>query len=77
MKNWGERERHLQAIAENDQVYNLWRHYWENYAQEFAAFANAQPENIKNFLWGYADAGRLMQQRKVNLACENMEFIKK
>ena len=42
----------------------------------FYGFSNAQPEDVKNFLWGYADAGRMMQQRKVNLACEYMEFEK-
>lgn len=70
-------EKRLEQLACKDEIYNRWRRSWEDCAKDFASFANAQPENIKNFLWGYADAGRLMQQRKVNLACENMAFMKK
>lgn len=71
-----EKERQLELLAGQDEIYNLWKEAWEACGPAFAAFANAQPENVRNFLWGYADAGRMMQQRKVNLACEVMEFTK-
>lgn len=71
-----DKERKLESIASEDTVYSLWRKNYEEYAPQFAAFANAQPEDIRNVLWGYAESGRLMQQRKVNLACEHMDFIK-
>lgn len=71
-----EKERQLEALAQQDEIYNLWKEAWEFCGPAFMAFANAQPEDVKNFLWGYADAGPMMQQRKVNLACEYMEFEK-
>lgn len=69
-----EKEKKLNALAAEDTAYRLWRMSYEACASRFAAFANDQPEEIRNFLWGYAESGRLMQQRKVNLACEHMEF---
>ncbi len=37
-------------------------------------FADTQPEEVRSILYGYADCGRMAQQRLVNLACENMIF---
>ena len=72
-----EKERQLEHLAQEDTTYNMWKKCYTEYSAQFEAFANAQPEEIANFLWGYAESGRLMQQRKVNIACENMEFPKK
>ena len=72
-----EKERQLEHLAQNDKTYLIWKCCYEEYAAKFEAFAKEQPEEIANVLWGYAESGRLMQQRKVNLACENMEFAKK
>ena len=72
-----EKERQLERLAQTDRTYIMWKRCYEEYAAQFEAFANAQPEETANFLWGYAESGRLMQQRKVNIACETMEFAKK
>lgn len=67
----------MEFLAQEDKTYILWKKSYESSAEKFEAFANAQPEKISNFLWCYAEAGRLMQQRKVNLACEYMSFMEK
>ena len=68
------RQRRLTALAENDPSYILWRNCREEFRQAFADYANAQPEEIRNFLWGYAQSAELTQQRLVNLACLHMSF---
>jgi len=69
-----QRQRRLEAIAQQDAAYQLWKRcYAETFAQ-FEKFANAQPDETRNYLWGYAEAGRLMYQRMVNLACCHMVF---
>lgn len=65
---------HLTEIAQQDDIYLLWKQNHDTFAKEFEAFANIQPENIRNFLWGYAESGRLMNQRIANLATQYMVF---
>ena len=60
----------LLKIAEADEAFCLWRNTYQNCKPEFEAYANAQSAQIRNFLWGYAESGRLMYQRLMNLACE-------
>lgn len=60
----------LDAIAKTDKIYCLWEKCYQESADAFAAFADSQPEEIRNILWTYAEAGRLMYQRKAVLACE-------
>lgn len=69
-----EKEEKLEQLAQQDEVFKVWQRSFEDCIQPFAEFANSQPEEIQNILWGYADGGRMMQQRKVNLACAYMEF---
>lgn len=64
----------LEDIAEKDEVYNIWKHSRQEYAEAFEAYANGQPDEIRNMLWGYAESGRMMLQRQVYLACRYMEF---
>ena len=64
----------LFKIAETDMAYNTWNQSYEDCREAFHRFAETQPEEIRNMLHGYADRGRLAQQRLVNLACENMIF---
>ena len=64
----------LEQLAAQDNIYCLWKKSYQESAEAFAEFADRQPEEIRNILWTYAESGRLMQQRKVNLACEYMEF---
>lgn len=71
------KERQLETLAQRDSTYLLWKQSYEENAAQFEAFADGQPEEIRNFLWAYSESGRLMQQGKVNLACEYMEFAKK
>lgn len=64
----------LNKIAQDDEIYNIWKNSREEYIKAFEEFANQQPDEIKNMLWGYAEGGLMMMQRKVYLACEEMEF---
>lgn len=68
------RHKKLRSLAEQDTVYQAWANSFADCRDAFTAFASAQPEDIRNMLYGYADCGRMMQQRLVNLACEHMHF---
>ena len=48
---------------------------WRQFEKEFESYVDPLPKEIRNFLWGYAHMGVLMGNRKIVLACENMEFI--
>ena len=67
----------IYAIAAEDSIYQIWQRSYEDCRDAFAEFANSQPEEIRNMLYGYADCGRMAQQRLVNLACKYMVFPKK
>lgn len=64
----------LLRIAEQDNAYVVWKKTYEECTKQFEDYAYAQPEEIRDILWGYAAGGRLMNQRLVNLACEHMAF---
>ena len=64
----------LCELAEQDEIYNLWKTCYQDSAEAFALFANSQPDAIKNTLWAYAESGRLMYQRICTLACQHMHF---
>lgn len=68
------RQKKLQRLAENDEIYQVWANSYKDCIEAFTQFAASQPEEVRNMLYGYADCGRMMQQRLVNLACENMIF---
>ena len=72
-----ERLQQLQALAETDNIYQVWARSYEDCRESFTQFAATQPEEIRNMLYGYADCGRVAQQRLVNLACEHMVFPEK
>ena len=68
------RQAKVQKLAEGDEIYQVWAKSYGDCKDAFAQFVSCQPEDIRNILYGYAECGRLMQQRLVNLACENMIF---
>lgn len=72
-----QRQEKLQKLAQEDSIYQVWQKSFEDCREAFEAFARTQPEEIRNMLYGYADCGRMAQQRLVNLACEYMVFPKK
>ncbi len=65
----------LLEIAESDENYQTWKKTYHGSAAEFETFANEQPEQTRKMLWAYAESGRLMYQRLMNLACEEMRFL--
>ena len=69
-----ERQNRILEIAETDMISQVWARSYADCREAFAQFAAQQPEDIRNMLYGYADCGRMMQQRLVNLACENMRL---
>ena len=64
----------INCIAEADKDYRQMERDWKRFEKEFEAYTDPLPEEIRNFLWGYAHMGILMGNRKLVLACENMEF---
>ena len=64
----------LMEIARKDLIYLTWQRSFEDCREAFVKFAADQPADIRNMLYGYADCGRMAQQRLVNLACEHMTF---
>lgn len=64
----------LLDLAKSDSIYQLWKDCYSASKSDFEAFANAQPEHIRSFLWGYAESGRLIYQRLANIACKHMVF---
>ena len=70
-------QKKLYEIAETDAIYQTWARSFEDCREAFIQFANSQPEDIRNMLYGYADCGRMAQQKLVNLACEYMQFPEK
>ena len=71
---FSERQKKLDQLAQKDESFCLWKKCYLQCEKEFEIFANSQPEYIRNILWGYAESGRIMNQRMVNLACEKMIF---
>ena len=69
-----QRQNKLLELAQQDEIYCTWEKSFENCREAFVQFAANQPEDIRNMLFGYADCGRMAQQRMVNLACEHMIF---
>ena len=69
-----ERQQKLLNLAENDSIYQLWSLCYAENQAIFEEFANTQPEHILNVLWGYAESGRLIYQRLMNLAWSHMMF---
>lgn len=69
-----QRLRLLDQLAAQDEIYGIWKGTHDSVSADFALFANSQPEEVRNVLWGYAESGRLMEQRKVILACGHMDF---
>ena len=69
-----QKQKRLLTIAQEDRIYCTWEKSFESYRDTFIHFADTQPEEIRSFLYGYAECGRMMMQRMVNLACKCMEF---
>ena len=69
------RQQRLSTIAEQDEIYCVWKNSYEECAEKFHKFAKHCPPKVRNYLYGYAESGRLMYQRMVNIACTHMEFI--
>ena len=56
MEERKKRER-LYALAEQDNIYTVWKKSYEDCAQPFQEFVSKQPEDIRNILCGYAQCG--------------------
>lgn len=70
-----ERTKHLWALAEKDEIYLFWKNCFETSETPFKEFADNCPPEIQEILYGYADCGKMMCQRVVNIACKYMDFM--
>lgn len=68
---------HLYALAQEDEVFNMWKERWVQSAESFERFARWMPKSIRKMLYTYADGGRTMMQRMNTIACMHMEFTGK
>ena len=64
----------VNALAAKDEDYRKMEQDWKKFEKEFEAYVDPLPKEVRNFLWGYAHMGILMGNRKLILACENMDF---
>lgn len=69
-----EKWRRLEELAFQDETYLHWKHKYNKAAVKFGRFVRWCPSAIRNFLYDYADSGRLMMQRMAGIALEHMEF---
>lgn len=68
------RQKHLHTLAEQDEIFIMWKTSYEESADKFTKIVKRCPKNVRNILCCYAESGRLMYQRMVNIACEYMDF---
>ena len=69
-----QQQQKLYDLAATDMIYQTWQRSFKDCQKSFFRFAASQPDEIRDMLYGYADCGRMAQQRLVNLACEYMQF---
>lgn len=69
-----EKIKRLQQLAEQDEIYLTWKNSYTEATEKFTKIARWCPKNIRSILYSYADFGRVMNQRLVNLACKHMDF---
>ena len=65
----------INTIAASDDDYRKMERDWKQFERDFEAYVDPLPKDIRNFLWGYAHMGIMMGNRKLILACENMDFV--
>lgn len=70
-----ERGKQLWALAEQDDIFLIWKDGYETCERPFREFAESCPEEIRKILYGYAERGQMMCQRVVNIACKYMDFV--
>ena len=63
------------ALAALDEEYCQMERDWKQFEKEFETYVDPLPKEIRNFLWGYALMGILMGNRKLMIACEEMEYV--
>ena len=69
-----ERLTKLYKIAEQDSVFQAWKHAFDDNQNAFHKYADKRSKRTRNILYSYADGGRMMLQRLSYLACTHMEF---
>lgn len=72
--DWIAKQRRIYVLAEDDDAYVIWKTMYLRVQKEFEEFAATQPAQIQDVLRCYAECGRIMNQRLLNLACMHMEF---
>ena len=64
----------IHALAQQDEDYRKMQVEYDRFEQQFHKFARFFPSRIRNFLYGYQGMTYLMGNRKLLIACANMEF---
>ena len=65
----------LLQMAALDENYLVWKQEYMACGKKIEKFAKWFPRGVRNILFGYVNSGRMMYQRVLNIACQNMEFI--
>ena len=67
----------LLEIAAGDAVYRTWSGILREEELAFENFADQQPQEVRDLLWGYVGIHRILADRMLELACEYMAFSPK
>lgn len=66
----------IENLAEADEIYQAYKHTYDDLNRWFQKFIRIFPLNIKQKLIAHGDYLELMHRRTLGLVCENMDFIK-
>jgi len=69
------RFRRLMQIAEQDANYLAFKMDYEKCGKKLEKILKWCPKQIRSLFRAYTDCGRMMNQRILNIACANMEFM--
>lgn len=61
-------------MAEQDDIFQVWKKDREVYEKKCERFFKWCPRKMRDAFLGYAACNAMMQQRLLNIVCENMKF---
>lgn len=71
---FSQRMEKLYTIAQEDEAFLFWQQIYEQNEKAFEEAMKHTPKKRREIILSYAEGGRTMMQRLMNIACENMDF---
>ena len=72
---FSQRMEKLYAIAQEDEVFLFWQQMYRQSEKSFEEVMKHTSKKRREIILSYAEGGRTMMQRLMNIACENMDFV--